>query len=63
MYVWLLSIETNRHFLLKIPDVLQISLLEIFRCAIGVHFVSNNSIILLDFGVLEIALLKTTYGV
>ena len=38
---WPSSKYVPRPCLLKMPDVLQIALLKMFRCAVGVHFVSN----------------------
>ena len=50
---------------LKMPVVLQITLLEIFRCAVGVYFVYNcvQCIILPELGELKIALIKIILGV
>ena len=47
------------------PAVLQITLLEIFRCAVGVYFVYNcvQCIILPELGELKIALIKIILGV
>ena len=49
--------------LLLMHAVLQIALLKTFRCAVGVHFVSNFIIIIVpDLGVLKFTL-KTILGV
>ena len=52
-----------RPCLFKMPAVLQIALLKIFRCAVSLHFVSELCIILPDLDVLKIALLETILGV
>ena len=38
--IWQARTDINRPCLLKMNAVLQIALLNIFRCAVGVHFVS-----------------------
>ena len=44
------------------PAVLQRALLKVFKCDVGVHFVSNYVWFLPDFDVLKITLLKTMLG-
>ena len=51
-----------RPCVLKMPAVLQIALIRVFTCVVGVHFVSN-CVSLPDLGVLKSALLKIILGV
>ena len=63
-YHYLSADRFARPCLLKIPAVLQITLLKIFRCAVGVYFVSLELCMTLsDLGGLKIAHLKTILGV